>query len=148
MPAPDGLTWRSMVTAPRDGTHILIAFGQDWTSSAVYVQADGDDFPWKFIDSQGEGRPFLNGARDDECGPSGWMPLPKWAPIHISQDVEPLSGSDMLAIIDARAKAAADNAHDSHVMGRYENAMAYDRVEAELDVVAGQIRSLIEREED
>lgn len=80
MPASDGSTWRPMDTAPRDGTHILIAFGQDWTSSAVYVSAADDRFPWKFLDSQGEGRPFLNGARDDEYGPSGWMPLPGWEP--------------------------------------------------------------------
>jgi hypothetical protein len=84
MPDVPAMSWRPMNTAPRDGTHILIAFGQDWTSSAVYVRADGDNFPWKFIDSQGEGRPVLNGARDDEYGPSGWMPLPKWASPHLN----------------------------------------------------------------
>jgi len=32
------------------------------------------------IDSHGDGKPFLNGARD-----AGWMPLPVWKPIPRAQ---------------------------------------------------------------
>lgn len=73
--------WRPMSTAPRDGTPILIAFGSDCTSSAIYSRNDDDRHPWKFIDTQGPGLPIFNGARDDRYGPTGWMPLPKWTPL-------------------------------------------------------------------
>lgn len=69
-------SWRSMDSALRDGTHILIAFGSDGMSSAIYSRNDDDPHPWKFIDTQGDGRPFLNGARDDEYGPTAWRHLP------------------------------------------------------------------------
>lgn len=68
--------WRPIETAPRDGTHILIRFGSDWTSSASYHRDEDDAHPWKFLDSQGQGLPIINGARDDKYGPSHWMPLP------------------------------------------------------------------------
>lgn len=68
--------WRSMDSAPRDGTHILIAFGQDHVSVGAYHRNDDDPHPWKFMDSQGEGLPIFNGARDDQYGPSKWQPLP------------------------------------------------------------------------
>ncbi|MBU0801409.1 MAG: hypothetical protein KKA05_10480 [Alphaproteobacteria bacterium] len=68
--------WKTIDSAPRDGTHILIAFGQDHVSVGSYHRNDDDLHPWKFMDSQGEGLPILNGARDDQYGPSKWRPLP------------------------------------------------------------------------
>lgn len=68
--------WLGIETAPRDGTHILIRFGSDWTSSASYHRNEDDAHPWKFLDSQGQGLPIINGARDDKYGPSHWAPLP------------------------------------------------------------------------
>jgi Lar family restriction alleviation protein len=47
-------------------------------------------------------------------------------------------------IVAAKAKSSADNANDSRVMGRYENAMAYDRVEEALEAAAEEIRKLAE----
>jgi hypothetical protein len=69
---------RSMETAPRDGTPILIFFGCDGCSSAMYSQNLDDPYPWKFLDEKAPGVPMLNGARDDVYGPTGWMPMPKW----------------------------------------------------------------------
>lgn len=68
--------WLPIESAPRDGTHVLIAFGQDHVSSGAYVANDDDPFPWKFLDQQAQGFPIFNGARDDKYGPTHWMPLP------------------------------------------------------------------------
>lgn len=68
--------WQKMDTAPRDGTHILIAFGEDHVSSAAYTRNDDDPHPWKFVDQQADGVPIFNGARDDQYGPTHWQPLP------------------------------------------------------------------------
>lgn len=72
------MEWQPISTAPRDGTHILIAFGQDGVSSAMYTRNLDDAHPWKFMDRQQDGVPIFNGARDDQYGPSHWMPLPVW----------------------------------------------------------------------
>lgn len=68
--------WQPIKSAPRDGTMILIAFGPDSVSVGCYSRNDDDLHPWKFMDSQAEGLPIFNGARDDIYGPSYWMPLP------------------------------------------------------------------------
>lgn len=72
----EGMKWQPIESAPRDGTHILIAFGSDWVSSAIYCSNDDDAHPWKFLDQQGQSIPILNGARDDKYGPTRWLPLP------------------------------------------------------------------------
>lgn len=72
------LGWRHMDSAPRDGRLILLAFGSDHTSTGAYHRNEDDPYPWKFIDTQGEGLPIFNGARDDKYGPTGWMEHPKW----------------------------------------------------------------------
>ena len=76
--------WQTMETAPRDGTHILIAFGEDGVCSAAYSADDGDAWPWKFVDQQGIGRPIFSGARDDKYGPTHWQPLPPSPTTHSS----------------------------------------------------------------
>lgn len=68
--------WQPIETAPRDGTHVLIAFGSDHVSVGSYHRNDDDPYPWKFMDSQGEGLPIFNGARDDKYGPTHWAPMP------------------------------------------------------------------------
>lgn len=78
--------WQPIETAPRDGTHILIAFGGDVVASACYTANDDETHPWKFVDQQGKGLPIFNGARDDKYGPTHWMPLPS-AP-HTTQQPE------------------------------------------------------------
>lgn len=78
--------WQPIETAPRDGTHILIAFGEDVVASACYTANDDETHPWKFVDQQGKGLPIFNGARDDKYGPTHWMPLPS-AP-HTTQQPE------------------------------------------------------------
>ena len=75
-PRPSFADWRPIATAPRNGTHVLLAFGQDWVSSAAY-NAENAAYPWVFLDDLRQGRPASNQARDDgEHGPSHWAPLP------------------------------------------------------------------------
>jgi hypothetical protein len=66
--------WQSMATAPRDGRNILIRFGRDGVSQAMYVP--GVPHPWKFIDTNDGITWLINSARDGEYGPSHWMPMP------------------------------------------------------------------------
>lgn len=74
--------WRLIETAPRDGTHIIIAFGQDGVMEAWWRDDDADPYPWKFVDrgtpgSTGEAAGgFINGSREVRGGPTHWMPLP------------------------------------------------------------------------
>ena len=42
--ATDG-PWNNMDSAPRDGSPILISFGSDWRSSAIYVDDANDPHP-------------------------------------------------------------------------------------------------------
>ena len=81
---PPEAQWQPIETAPRDGTHILIAFGEDGVCSATYSADDADAWPWKFVDQQGVGRPIFNGARDDKYGPTDWQPLPASPTTHSS----------------------------------------------------------------
>jgi hypothetical protein len=74
-PERDALGWRSMASAPRDGTLVQLAFGTDVVTAGAYHRNDDDLYPWKFIDSQGEGLPIFNGARDDQYGPTHWCPM-------------------------------------------------------------------------
>ncbi len=76
--------WREIESAPKDGTHFLLAFGQDVVAEGWWD--DGNDieaYPWRFVDTGGPtpagGRPalgFVNGGRDDHYGPTHWQPLP------------------------------------------------------------------------
>jgi hypothetical protein len=67
-------SWLPISSAPRDGSNILIRFGRDGASQAKYVP--GVPHPWKFIDTNDGITWLINGARDDEYGPSHWMPMP------------------------------------------------------------------------
>lgn len=66
--------WQPIATAPRDGRNILIRFGQDGASQAMYVP--GVPHPWKFIDTNDGVTWLINSARDGEYGPSHWMQMP------------------------------------------------------------------------
>ena len=76
--------WRPIEEAPKDGTHVLLAFGQDTVAEGWWDDGfDLEPHPWKFVDTGGpappNGRPslgFINGSRDERYGPSHWMPLP------------------------------------------------------------------------
>jgi hypothetical protein len=82
--------WQPMKTAPRDGTNILLAWGQDGVSQGHYVP--GLPKPWKFIDTNDGLTWLINFAVDNEYGPTHWMPMPKWT--KPSAGVNGLDGSD------------------------------------------------------
>jgi hypothetical protein len=67
--------WRPIATAPRDGTTILVRFGEDGVSQARHYGRTDVVAPWEFIDTQ-SGAMFVNYAVDGDGGPSHWMPMP------------------------------------------------------------------------
>lgn len=75
---------QSIATCPRDGTVVLLHWGEDhvspgwWSAPASPVQnddgtwpSDTGGFPWAFIDING-GSAFVNRAVDTEYGPTHW----------------------------------------------------------------------------
>lgn len=66
--------WRPIATAPRDGTNILLAWGQDGVSQGHYIP--GIPHPWKFIDTNDGITWLINHAVDGPGGPTHWQPMP------------------------------------------------------------------------
>lgn len=69
--------WKPIASAPRDGSNIIIRFGEDGVSQAKYI--DCMPFPWQFIDTNDCMTWLINYAKDAPGGPSHWMPLPSKA---------------------------------------------------------------------
>jgi hypothetical protein len=80
----DPRLWHRMDTAPRDGTVLVLRWGEDgespgwWDSPITPVRNDDGTYPreqhghpWAFIDRH-NGRAIVNHARDTEYGPSHW----------------------------------------------------------------------------
>lgn len=69
------MNWQPIESAPRDGTVVLIRWGQDGESPGWWNKrkrfANGRGYTWAFIDRQ-DGRHFVNHAV--EHGPSHWRP--------------------------------------------------------------------------
>jgi len=75
--------WHPMATAPRDGSVILLRWGQDhispgwWSAPVSPVQNDEgtwptmDGYPWSFVDMI-DGHAFVNRAADNRYGPTHW----------------------------------------------------------------------------
>ena len=80
--------WKTMESAPRDGTNILLAWGQDGVSQGHYVPGLQGTHPWKFIDTNDGITWLINHAVDGPGGPTHWMPMPKWmkAPAGVATD--------------------------------------------------------------
>lgn len=75
--------WQPIASAPRDGTIILLGNKGSEPTPAYWglarkVIGHGADkkFPWVFLDVTNG----INHRRDDETGPSHWMPLPSPPP--------------------------------------------------------------------
>lgn len=75
------MEWKSIETAPRDGTPILVKGITEnhvhvcWWKTKRFRDEFGDHdevYPWAFVESDG----FVNGAQDGPYGPTHWMPLP------------------------------------------------------------------------
>ena len=69
--------WQPIATAPRDGTNILIRFGQAGVSQAKYIP--GLPRPWQFIDTNDGITWMINHSVDKPLyGPSHWAPFPEY----------------------------------------------------------------------
>ncbi len=80
------VAWQTMASCPRDGTAILLRWGEDhvspgwWCADASPIQnedgtwsSDNGGFPWAFFDLN-DGVAFVNHAVDTEHGPTHWAP--------------------------------------------------------------------------
>lgn len=85
-PVVEPVAWQSMATCPRDGTAVLLRWGEDhvspgWWCAAVSPIQNEDGtwpretggFPWAFFDMN-DGVAFVNHAVDTEYGPTHWAP--------------------------------------------------------------------------
>ncbi|MCU1139248.1 Lar family restriction alleviation protein [Stenotrophomonas maltophilia] len=85
-PVWEPVAWQSMATCPRDGTAVLLRWGEDhvspgWWCAAVSPIQNEDGtwpretggFPWAFFDMN-DGVAFVNHAVDTEYGPTHWAP--------------------------------------------------------------------------
>ncbi|WP_444812309.1 hypothetical protein ACS0OW_15920 [Stenotrophomonas maltophilia] len=85
-PVGEPVAWQSMATCPRDGTAVLLRWGEDhvspgWWCAAVSPIQNEDGtwpretggFPWAFFDMN-DGVAFVNHAVDTEYGPTHWAP--------------------------------------------------------------------------
>lgn len=86
------MNWNPIASAPRDGSNILIRFGQDGTSQAKYIA--GLPYPWQFIDTNDGVTWLINHAQDAPGGPSHWMPMPAAL---ASQPAKPADGGGVVA---------------------------------------------------
>lgn len=80
--------WHPIATAPRDGTNILIRFGQDGVSQAKYIA--GLPHPWQFIETNDGITWLINRAVDKPGGPSHWAPIAPVAARELDADAERL----------------------------------------------------------
>jgi hypothetical protein len=78
------MNWQPIKTAPRDGTNILLAWGQDGVSQGHYIP--GLPYPWKFIDTNDGITWLINNAVDGPGGPTHWQPMP--APVGVNPSCE------------------------------------------------------------
>ena len=112
--------WQTIDTAPRDGTSILIRFGNDGVSQARYVI--GSSHPWRFIDTR-DGMPWMvNNAVDSEYGPTHWMPMPDAAPTPAAQSagkeaVRYFVYDNEYGYNEFKTDAERDSAHRSAIEG-------------------------------
>jgi len=81
--------WQPIKTAPRDGTNILLAWGQDRVSQGKFIP--GLPKPWQFIDTNDGITWLINHAVDNEYGPTHWQPMPKWS----RPNCQPVTGGSM-----------------------------------------------------
>jgi hypothetical protein len=70
--------WQPISSAPRDGSTIMLRFGEDGVSQGRYDHVPKNPgHPWQFIDAQGDADYWIvNRAVDGPGGPSHWMPMP------------------------------------------------------------------------
>jgi hypothetical protein len=74
--AIEQVVWQPMTTAPRDGSVVILRWGDDGETVAWYV-ADSE-FPWGFVDtgsSANEAGYFINHAKDAPEGATHWRPF-------------------------------------------------------------------------
>lgn len=69
---PDSDGWLPMMTAPRDGTTILLRFGSDgWSQGRWNPHPGNSQHPWEIVDTNSAKAWFINRCKT-EFGPSHW----------------------------------------------------------------------------
>ncbi len=94
------VAWQSMATCPRDGSVVLLRWGEDhvspgwWSAPVSPVQnddgtwpSDSGGFPWAFFDTD-NGRHFVNHAVDTKYGPTHWTPYTRPQPAELAEQQE------------------------------------------------------------
>ncbi|MBN5141630.1 hypothetical protein JY471_03700 [Stenotrophomonas maltophilia] len=132
---------QSIATCPRDGTVVLLHWGEDhvspgwWTAPASPVQnddgtwpSDTGGFPWAFIDING-GSAFVNRAVDTEYGPTHWSLYA--TPTARAVDLAQLLPAVRMLVVSARTSGGTSG-RDAHLCE------ALDRVDALLPPIDGQ----------
>lgn len=119
--------WNPISTAPRDGTHIILAFGQDGVMEGWWDDNDPGPYPWKFLDRGAPGSTgyaaggFINGSREVRGGPTHWQPLP--SPPAESRAGQPSEASTAALATDEPPSSSPPQATNSEVE-RLREAMA------------------------
>jgi len=97
-------TWPTIESAPRDGSTILLRFGQDGVSQGRYnFSHDRAGHPWEFIDGD-NAKWIVNHAVDGPGGPSHWMPMQTAAQV---DDIALQYARDVIALTVRSFGAAA-----------------------------------------
>lgn len=132
---------QSIATCPRDGTLVLLHWGEDhvspgwWSAPASPVQnddgtwpSDTGGFPWAFIDING-GSAFLNHAVDTEYGPTHWSLYA--TPTALAVNLGQFLPAVRMLVVSARTSGGTTG-RDTHLCE------ALDRVEALLPPIYSQ----------
>ncbi|MFE3968996.1 hypothetical protein [Stenotrophomonas sp. YIM B13575] len=132
---------QSIATCPRDGTVVLLHWGEDhvspgwWSAPVSPVQnddgtwpSDTGGFPWAFIDING-GSAFLNHAVDTEYGPTHWSLYA--TPTALAVNLGQFLPAVRMLVVSARTSGGTTG-RDAHLCE------ALDRVEALLPPIYSQ----------
>lgn len=71
--------WRTIDSAPRDGTVILISDARysGYPAFAAYFDSEQELYPWRFLNPRTTDGTGIGEMQDDVYGPTHWMPLPE-----------------------------------------------------------------------
>lgn len=125
------VAWQSMATCPRDGSVVILKWGEDhvspgwWSAPVSPVQNDDGTwpsetggFPWAFFDRANR-ETIVNHAVDTEYGPTHWAPYTHPQPAALNE----VSGGHELARAVEKALGNRDGERDAELDELLEMAM-------------------------